>query len=49
MAQRIPIVPGPITRTLSPGFIFEFTTTALYATQHGSVKQASSNDKFSGI
>src|SRR5678816_1634619 len=47
-AQRIPMVPGPITTTRSPGLINVFSTTALYATQQGSVKHACSKARLSG-
>ena len=37
-----------MTTTRSPGLIFPWLATALYATQHGSVRAAVSSGKFSG-
>ena len=47
-AHNKPMGPGPSTTTRSPGRTLEFTTTALYATQHGSVRPAFSNGRLSG-
>ena len=47
-AHNMPMVPGPRTTTLSPGFSLLFSTTALKATQQGSVRHACSKPRLSG-